>query len=73
MDMTYFYSSDKVLSEAERVEKNKLENQLCNLINIIEIGIHNSSRTQSISVKKEKDYIFISIKADGAEIAKMDE
>lgn len=65
-DIHYYYSSSKSLTEEEKEEKQKIENQVCNSINITEIGARNA--ICSVSVKKEDNCIIVIVKADDIEI-----
>ena len=57
--MSYYYSSSKVLSDEEKVEKDKLENELANLVDVTDIGVRNSNF--KVSVSKYEEYIIVKI------------
>lgn len=65
-DMNYYYSSDKNLSDEDRDRKQRIENELCNLINITEAGVRSSNA--SVILKKRVDYVEVVISGDNIEI-----
>ncbi len=66
-DMNYYYSSDKVLSEEDKERIKRIQDELCSLINLAEIGVRNSKGT-SVVLKKTEDYVEVEICGDDIEI-----
>lgn len=65
--MSYYYSSDKDLSDADKDEQQRLENELCNLTNVTEIGAHGSHT--SVTIKKNNRYVEVIIEGDNIEMS----
>ena len=70
-DMNYYYSSDEILSDEDKARKQRIENELCNLINITETGLRNANA--SVILKKREDHVEVVICGDNIEIEEVSE
>ena len=58
-NISYFYTSDNYISDEERVEKQRLENELVNLVNVTGVGVKNSN--SRVTVSKDEALVNVTI------------